>query len=61
MTDVAIYLFAIIGAIYLGLTALTLTQDHRRRTVDERYTDDEAFRRFVEAMKRLEYEEDADA
>jgi hypothetical protein len=57
MTDIAVYLFAIIGAVYLGLTALTISQDRRRRREDARYNEDEAFRRFVDAMKRIEDEE----
>jgi hypothetical protein len=54
-------LLAIVGAVYLVLTLTVIVQDHRRRAADERYTEAESFRRFVEAMKRLEYEEDADA
>jgi hypothetical protein len=61
MTDVGIAVLAIIGTIYLLLTAIVFVQDHRRRREDERYNESESFRRFVEAMKRLEYEEDADA
>jgi hypothetical protein len=61
MTDIGITILAIIGAIYLTLTVYIAWGDHRRRVADERYTEDEAFRKFVEAMKRLEYEEDADA
>jgi len=57
MTDIAVYLFAIIGAVYLGLTALTISQDRRRRRDDRRYNEDEAFRRFVDAMKRIEDED----
>jgi hypothetical protein len=61
MTDVGIAVLAMIGTIYLLLTLTVFVQDHRRRAADERYTEAESFRRFVEAMKRLEYEEDADA
>jgi hypothetical protein len=57
MADVGIFILAVIGAIYLGLTAAVMTGDHRRRAQDERYQDDVDFRRFVEGMKRLEAED----
>jgi hypothetical protein len=61
MKDVGILLLAWIGFAYVLLTFYVALSDRRRRLEDERYTEDESFRRFVEAMKRLEYEEDADA
>jgi uncharacterized membrane protein (DUF106 family) len=59
MIDVGMTILAIIGAIYIILTAAVLVGDHRRRMQDYRYTEDQAFRRFVEAMKRAEQEEDS--
>ena len=59
MADLGVSIFAIIGAIYLGLTAVILLGDRKRIREDMRYQDDQSFRKFVEAMKRIEDEEQA--
>jgi HAMP domain-containing protein len=60
-THLVVYLFAVIGAIYLGLTAVVVTGDSRRRREQRERLEVQEWQAVVEAMRRTEQQEGDDA
>jgi uncharacterized membrane protein (DUF106 family) len=56
-THLVVNLFAVIGAIYLGLTAVVLTGDARRRRLQRERLEVQEWQGIVEAMRRSEQQE----
>jgi hypothetical protein len=57
MPDFIEHVLIFIGLVYLTLHVYIVLGDRRRRRQVQQATDDAAFARFVEAMKRIEDEE----
>ena len=60
-TDLVVYLFAFTGVVYLGLTAVVLTGDSRRRSEQRERLEAQEWRDIVDSMRRMEQQHPDDA